>query len=65
MDHISTNCPIITSYNTFAIKQKVDWDRENKRLKNAKIKEILLALELGADRKELEDMLARMLEDAR
>jgi len=58
---ISTSCPSLMSFKTRAMQQAADWDAENKRLKNAKIKEILLALELGANRRELEEMLSKML----
>ena len=63
VDHISTNCPCLASYKTFAMRQAGEWDRENKQLKNAKIREILLNLELGATRKELDEMLAKVLEE--
>jgi hypothetical protein len=63
VEHIPTRCPSITSYKTTAMRQKDEWDRENARLKKAKIRDIMLALELGASRKELEDMLAELLTD--
>jgi hypothetical protein len=39
------------------------WNEENKKAKNAKIREIMLALELGANRQELNDMINKLLED--
>ena len=41
---------------------EMDWKRENIRKKKDKIKEIMLALELGANRQELNDMIAKLLE---
>ena len=41
---------------------EMDWKRENIRKKKDKIKEIMLALELVANRQELNDMIAKLLE---
>ena len=48
---------------TAAMKSEEDWKQENIRQKNAKVREIILALELGANRQELNDMIAKLLEE--
>lgn len=60
-----TKCPDITgSFKTKAMIEKSKWDRENKRQQDVKVREIMVALELGANRQELNDMIAKLLEDA-
>lgn len=46
-----------------AMIDRRNWDRENIRQKKAKIKEIMIALELGANRQELNEMIAKLLEE--
>lgn len=58
----STNVPSFTWYVTQAMIDEKKWKDENSRQKRDKIREILLALELGANRKELEEMIAKLLE---
>ena len=48
---------------TASMKCAEDWKKENIRQRNAKVREIILALELGANRQELNDMIAKLLED--
>ena len=55
--------PYFYYWQTKAMMDEKKWNEENTRQKNAKIKEIKLALELGANRQELNDMIAKLLEE--
>lgn len=63
LEHISAKTTSISQYQTSSMLKKKNWDKENLKLKNAKIREIILALELGANRQELNDMIAKLLEE--
>ena len=58
-----TNTPSVSYYKTRAMLDAKKWQEENSRQKKAKTREIMLALELGANRKELEEMIAKLLEE--
>lgn len=59
---VPTQVPGFRYYKTQAMIDEKKWREENDRQKRAKIREIMLALELGANRKELEEMLTKLLE---
>ena len=61
---VSTNTPGFTYALTRAIIDEKKWRAENDKSKNAKIREIMLSLELGANRQELNDMISKLMEDA-
>lgn len=61
---ISTTVPSFYYCFTHAMIDEIKWNEENQRVKKSKIREIILALELGANRQELNDMIAKLLEDA-
>lgn len=46
-----------------AMLDEVNWKRENVRQKKEKIREIIINLELGANRQELYDMIAKLMEE--
>jgi hypothetical protein len=56
----ATTCSI-GNYLTKSMMDERRWRYENNRQKKAKIQEIILNLELGATRKELDEMLANVL----
>lgn len=58
----STSIPSFYNAKTQAMLNKENWDIENQRAKKAKIREIIIALELGASRKELNEMISKLLE---
>ena len=58
---ISACCPGVSGYDTKAMRDELEWRNENIRVKNRKIREIVVNLELGATRKELDEMLENML----
>jgi hypothetical protein len=60
---VSTTVPGFTYTLTRAIIDEKKWKEENKKAKNAKVREIILTLELGANRQELNDMIAKLMED--
>lgn len=60
---ISTQIPSVSYYLTQAIIDERTWKEENIRAKRTKISEIILALELGANRQELNDMIENLLKD--
>lgn len=55
--------PSLFSWRTKAMLDEQDWKAKNNDIKKAKIREIMLALELGANRQELNEMIAKLLED--
>lgn len=59
----STNVPCFDYCKTQAIMDEKKWKEENERAKKAKIREIMLSLELGANRQELNDMISKLMED--
>ena len=61
--YASTNVPCFDYCKTQAIIDEENWKKENTRQKNAKIREIMLSLELGANRQELNEMIAKLLEE--
>lgn len=61
---MGTSTPCVSYYKTQAMLKSKEWQEENSRQKKAKTREIMLALELGANRKELDEMLAKLLEEA-
>ena len=52
-----------SNWGTQATVNEKKWEQENKRQKDAKIREIMLSLELGANRQELNDMIAKLMEE--
>jgi hypothetical protein len=60
---IATSDPYFSRWRTQAMLDEQTWKNENNKLKNLKIREIMLALELGANRQELNDMIAKLLEE--
>jgi hypothetical protein len=60
---ISTSVPGFSHCVTKAMMNEELWKKENARLKAAKIRDIMLALELGANRQELNDMIAKLMEE--
>ena len=61
---ISTNIPSFHYMRTKAMIDEGKWHNENIKAKNAKIRDIILSLELGANRQELNNMLAELLKEA-
>lgn len=61
--NISTCTPGFHRYYTTAMLNEKQWENENQRLKSAKIREIMINLELGANRQELNDMIAKLMEE--
>lgn len=62
---VNTSIPSFRHHVTKAIINEKEWKEENKKAKNAKIRDIILALELGANRKELQDMIEQLLNDGK
>lgn len=60
---ISTSIPSFYHVKTKAMVDESKWAEENRRNKKAKIRDIILALELGANRQELNDMIAALLKE--
>ena len=60
---VHTTIPGFSRCVTPAMRCEEDWHNENTAAKKAKIREIMLNLELGATRKELDEMLAKVLEE--
>jgi hypothetical protein len=58
---VTTSVPSFNYYYTKAMVDERKWNEENKRNKKEKIREIMLALELGANRQELNDMITKLL----
>lgn len=63
IESISTSVPGIYRYYTKAMLDEELWRKENNRCKHIKIKEIMVNLELGATRQELNEMIAKLLEE--
>ena len=61
---ISLSVPSFSYVKTKAMIDEKEWKDENTKAKNAKIRDIILSLELGAHRQELNDMLAQLLKEA-
>ena len=61
---VSTSVPSFHYVVTKAMMDEKKWREENEKAKLSKIREILLALELGANRQELNDMIAELLKEA-
>lgn len=59
----NTNIPCFSHYKTQSIINEKKWIEENKRAKNAKVREIIVSLELGATKQELNDMIAKLMEE--
>lgn len=59
---VNTSIPSYRYYVTQAIINEKKWKEENKKEKNTKIRDIMLALELGANRQELNDMIQKLLD---
>ena len=60
---IGTSIPSFYHLLTQAMIDEEEWNRENSRLKQAKIREIILNLELGANREELKAMIAELIKE--
>lgn len=63
LENVSTNIPSFYYAYTKAMIEDEHWHQENTKIKAAKIREIMLNLELGASRQELNDMIAKLMED--
>lgn len=61
--NVSTSIPSFRYCLTQAMIDEKRWNEENNKNKSAKIREIMLALELGANRQELTDMITKLLEE--
>jgi hypothetical protein len=61
---ISLSVPSFHYVKTQAMIDEKKWNEENTHAKNVKIRDIILSLELGANRQELNDMLAELLKEA-
>ena len=61
---VSTHIPCFYYAYTQAMIDDEKWESENRKLKKDKIREIMLNLELGANRQELNEMIAKLMEDA-
>jgi hypothetical protein len=61
---ISLSVPSFYYVKTQAMIDEKKWNEENNHAKNVKIRDIILSLELGANRQELNDMLAELLKEA-
>ena len=53
-------CPDFGRARSKAMMEKERWEKENQKAKAAKIREIMLAVELGANRTELNDMIEKL-----
>jgi hypothetical protein len=60
---IRTSVPSFGNVLTKAIVDAKKWEEENATAKSKKIRDIILNLELGATRQELDDMLSKLLTD--
>lgn len=60
---ISTSCPSFYYARTPAMIEQEKWEKEHKEYKVTKTREIIAKLELGANRQELEAMLAELLNE--
>jgi hypothetical protein len=60
---VCTNVPCFSYCFTQAIIDEKKWKEENNKAKKAKIRDIILALELGANRQELQDMIEKLLNE--
>lgn len=60
---ISTSIPSFRYSLTKAMLDEKKWNEENTKNKKAKIRDIMVALELGANRHELNDMITELLKE--
>lgn len=60
---VHTEIPYFGSTYTKTMLDEIDWNEANIKAKNAKIREIMITLELGANRQELNDMIAKLMEE--
>lgn len=60
---VSTSTPSFSYVRTQSMIDEKKWKEENTKAKNTKIRDIILSLELGATKKELETMLAELLKE--
>lgn len=60
---VSTSVPYFGSAHTQAMLDEEKWREENSKAKNKKIRDIILSLELGATKHELEAMLVELLKE--
>ena len=66
-DEVAKITPAVTSFYHMSTQAMVDeekWERENARLKLAKVREIIVNLELGANREELKAMIAELIKES-
>ena len=61
---VSATIPTFSGVVTQAMLDESNWRKENTRLKQAKIREIILNLELGANREELKAMIAELIKES-
>lgn len=60
---IQTSVPIFSYLYTKAMLDEKNWKEDNKKAKDSKVRDIILSLELGANRQELNEMIAKLMED--
>lgn len=60
---VCTSTPTFSYTYTQAMLDEDQWNKDNAQKRNAKVREIIVALELGANRQELNDMIANLLSD--
>ena len=60
---VGTSIPGFSYVATQAMRDEANWKKEIVSQKKAKVREILMALELGANRQELTNMIAALLEE--
>ena len=60
---VGTSTPSFYGCKTQAMIDEKKWNENTKNAKNAKIREIMVSLELGANRQELTDMIAKLMEE--
>lgn len=60
---VCTSIPTFSYCLTQTMLDEKRWKEENHKNKRTKIREIMLALELGANRQELNDMIAALLKE--
>jgi hypothetical protein len=60
---VATSIPSFHYACTQSMLDEKKWREENTKAKNAKVRDIIISLELGATRHELNDMLAELLKE--
>lgn len=60
---IRTSTPSFSHLYTRAMFDEKEWNEENNQAKKAKVREIIISLELGATKNELNAMIAKLTEE--